>query len=278
MTTSWTALIAEARADGRELAVEQAAVAEAWARSGHTAAMAAVASVLAGRRGPGMPGSAERFPAEHASPAAGFASGMPLDIAPGCAGLGSFLEDAAGEDDGYRGVTDDELIGMICGWDRSEANASARKHAAIGELIRRRPGPDGGWDEFTGRELGAALGVSFSDAEDLLSLADALQTRLPGTRALFRSGILCQAKAAIIACAAALLDPQEARAAEALVLGRAGPHDPGRAAGRDPPRGHGGRAGQGPEAARARGQAGAGGAVGRRFGERGPGRPGTAPG
>ena len=112
---------------------------------------------------------------------------------------------------------------MICGWDRDESHASARKHAARRELTRRRPGPEGfGWDAFTGRELGAALGVSFSDAEDLLGLADALETRLPGTKALFRSGILSQAKAAIIACATALLDPEEARAAEALVLGRAG--------------------------------------------------------
>ena len=112
---------------------------------------------------------------------------------------------------------------MICGWDRDESHASARKHAAVAELTRRRPGPEGfGWDAFTGRELGAALGVSFSDAEDLLGLADALETRLPGTKALFRSGILSQAKAAIIACATALLDPEEARAAEALVLGRAG--------------------------------------------------------
>ena len=219
-------LIAEARAKGREMAADQAAVAAAWAQAGHTAILAAVASVVSGRRGPGMPGSADRYPSEHASPAAGFASGMPLDTAPGCAGLGSFLEDAAGEDDRYAGVTDDELIGVICGWDRDEANASARKHAAIAELTRRRPGPDGGWDEFTGRELGAALGVSFSDAEDLLSLADALETRLPGTKALFRSGILSQAKAAIIACATALLDPEEARAAEALVLGRAGPMTP----------------------------------------------------
>jgi Domain of unknown function (DUF222) len=215
------ALLAEARASGPALAADQAAVAEAWARSGHTAVIAAVAAVVAGRRGPGMPGSAESYPAEHASPAAGFAAGMPLDTAPGCVGLGAFLDEAAGDDDRYAGVTDEELAGVICGWDRFEAHASARKHAAVAELIRRRPGP-GGWDEFTGRELGAILGIAFTDAEDLLSLADALQTRLPGTRALFRSGILSQAKAAIIASATMLLDPEEARAAEALVLGRAG--------------------------------------------------------
>jgi len=221
-------LIAEARVKGRELAADQAAVAAAWARSGHTAVVAALASVVSGRRGPGMPGSADRYPAEHASPAAGFAPGLPLDTAPGCAGLGSFLEDAAGEDDRYIGVTDDELIGVICGWDRSEAHASARKHAAVAELIRRRPGPDGGWDEFTGRELGAALGISLVAAEQMLDLADALETRLPGTKALFRSGILSRDKAAIIADATALLDPDEARAAETLVLDRGGSLPPAR--------------------------------------------------
>ena len=220
------ALIAEARRAGRELALDQAAVAEAWARSGHTAVVAAMASVVSGRRGPGMPGSADRYPAGHASPAAGFGPGLPLDTAPGCTGLGSFLDEAAGPDDRYTGVTDDELIGVICGWDRDEAHASARKHAAVAELIRRRPGPEGGWDEFTGRELGAALGISLVAAEQMLDLADALETRLPGTKALFRSGILSQAKAAIIADATALLDPEEARAAEALVLGRAGSLNP----------------------------------------------------
>jgi Domain of unknown function (DUF222) len=220
------ALIAQARQNGPELAADQAAVAEAWARSGHTAVLAAVAAVVTGRRGPGMPGSANRYPAEHASPAAGFASGMPLDVAPGSVGLGSFLEEAAGPDDRYAGVTDDELIGVICGWDRDEAHASARKHSAVAELIRRRPGPEGGWDEFTGRELGAALGISLVAAEQMLDLADALETRLPGTKALFRSGILSQAKAAIIADATALLDPEEARAAEVLVLGRAGSLNP----------------------------------------------------
>jgi hypothetical protein len=83
-----------------------------------------------------MPGSAQAFPGEYPSPAAGFASGMPLDAAPGCATLASFLEDAAGEDDRYAGASDDELLGVICGWDRQEAHASARKHAAVAEFMR----------------------------------------------------------------------------------------------------------------------------------------------
>ena len=126
------ALIAEAR----EITADQARAAEAAARLGQTAMLAALDAVAAGRRGPGMPGSAQPFPKEYASPAAGFASGKPLDVAPGCATLGSFLEDVAGADDRYAGASDDELQGVICGWERDEANACAGKHAAIAELIR----------------------------------------------------------------------------------------------------------------------------------------------
>jgi hypothetical protein len=66
------------------------------------------------------------------------------------------------------------------------------------------------------------LGESRGVAGDMLSLAHELEVNLPGTKAAFRSGILNQRKAAIIASATALLNPAEARAAEAMVLGRAG--------------------------------------------------------
>ena len=227
------ALIAEAR----EVSAEQAYAAELAARLGHTAVLAAAGAVSAGRRGPGMPGSAQTFPGEYASPAAGFATGKPLDVAPGCATVASFLEVTAGGDDRYGGASDDELLGVIGAWDRVEANASARKHTAVAELIRRRPAPgcalDGpaqmpdSADEFTGRELGAVLGCSARDAGDMLDLAWYLEVNLPGTRAAFRAGILNRDKAAIIASATALLDPDEARAAETMVLDRAGSLTPG---------------------------------------------------
>jgi Domain of unknown function (DUF222) len=227
------ALLAEAQ----EITAEQARAAEAAARFGHTAVLAAIGAVSAGRRGPGMPGSAQSFPGEYVGPAAGFATGKPLDTAPGCATLGSFLEDTAGDDDRYTGATDDELVGIICAWDRGEAAMAAGKHAAVAELIRRRPAPEAEvqgpaqmpetWSEFTGRELGAALGISSGDAEEILDLAWHLEVNLPGTKAAFRAGILNRDKAAIIAYATALLDPQEARAAEAVVLDRAGSLTPG---------------------------------------------------
>jgi hypothetical protein len=179
-----------------------------------------------------MPGSAESFPGVYASRASGFASGKPLDTAPGCLVLGQFAEEAAGEDDRYPGASGDELAGAICAWDRVEAYAGSRKHAAVAELIRRRPAagaavagpgrmPEAS-DEFVPQELAAALGESRAAAGDMVSLAHELEVNLPGTKAAFRSGILNRRKAMIIAEATALLSPDEAGAAEAMVLGRAG--------------------------------------------------------
>jgi hypothetical protein len=168
---------------------------------------------------------------------AGFAQGAPFDTAPGCAALAGFAGAAAGDDDGYRGVRDDELVGAIRAWNRVQAHAAARKYAAVAELIRRRPAegarPQGQarlpreWDEFTADELADALAESRQRAGDVLELARDLAARLPGTAAALRSGTLSEYKALIIARACELLDPEQARAAEALVLGRAGKLTPG---------------------------------------------------
>ena len=83
------------------------------------------------------------------------------------------------------------------------------------------------WEEFTAEELAYALAEHRGRAEDLLTLARALHTKLPGTRAALRDGIIRLDKAQIIACATALLDPDEARRAGAMVLGRAGRLTPG---------------------------------------------------
>ena len=98
----------------------------------------AAKAATTGRRGPGQPGSARVFPGESASRAAAFGPGMALDVLPGCAGL-AVAADAAAED-GFAGVSEAELIGVMCGWDRVEAHAHARKLAAVAELARRNPG------------------------------------------------------------------------------------------------------------------------------------------
>ena len=169
--------------------------------------------------------------------AAAFGSGAVLDVMPGCPELALFADAAAGADDGYAGACDDELTGAVRAWDRVEAHAAARKLAAIAEQVRRHPepgcAPEGagrvpaGWDEFTADELALALAESRGRAEDLLTFAVRLAGRLPGTAAALRAGVIGRGKAEIIAWATALLDPAEARAAEALVLGRAGRLTPG---------------------------------------------------
>ena len=103
----------------------------------------AVEAAAAGRRGPGQPGSARVFPGQSSSPAAGFGPGMALDVLPGCAQLAVAADAAAGEDGRFAGVSEAELIGVLCAWDRVEAHAAARKLAVSAELARRNPAPDG---------------------------------------------------------------------------------------------------------------------------------------
>jgi hypothetical protein len=222
----------ELATEAERICADRARAAEVAARLGLTAAMAADAAAAAGRRGPGMPGSAESFPGVFSSRASGFASGKPLDVAPGCLTLGQFAEEAAGEDDRYPAASDDELVGASCAWDRVEAYAGSRKHAAVAELIRRRPAPGSvlqgpaqmpeASDEFVPAELASALGESRAEAGDVVSLTHELEVNLPGTKAAFRSGILNRRKAMIIASATAMLDPRQAGAAEAMVLDRSG--------------------------------------------------------
>ncbi len=222
---------AEAVAESREAAEDQARADAIAARLGTTAALAAVAASL-GRRGPGQPGSAEIVPGEYPGPAAQFATGMLMDVMPGGPELARFADEAVGPDDVFDGVSDDELLGVLCAWDRVAAHATARKYAAVAELVRRRPAPGHApqgearmpqvWDEFTASELCAVLAQSRHDADGMLGLAHDLEVKLPGTLAAFRDGVLDEDKVMIIARAVAVLDPAEARAAEALVLGRAG--------------------------------------------------------
>ena len=108
------------------------------------ALMAQAAAASARRRGPGQPGSARLPAGESSSRAAAFGTGMPLDVMPACPDLALLADQAAGPDDTYPGASDDELIGVLCAWDRTESHAHARKLAAITELRRRhRPGPAG---------------------------------------------------------------------------------------------------------------------------------------
>jgi hypothetical protein len=194
-------------------------------------------AVPSARRGPGERGSAHRAGGESTGPAGAFAAGQLLDVAPGGGALHGLAEHISGPGDRFPGASDDELTGIICALDRAEAAASSLKHAAVAELIRRRPEPGcplegpaqmpGTYDEFTEGELADALAETRCGAAAILGLAHDLEVKLPGTRAAFRAGVLRLSKAEIIARATANLDPEEACAAEALVLDRAGRLTPG---------------------------------------------------
>jgi hypothetical protein len=229
----WDADLDAIIAECREITAEEAALAARAVRRG----LPGGTPIADGRRGPGQPGSAQRRPGEFRSRAAGFAAGMLLDTMPGCGALAGFAAEAAGDDDRYEGACDDEVAGAIAAWDRVEAYVAARKLAAMAEFIRRRPRPGSplegparmpeGWDESISAEVAGVLAESRRAADAVLDLTHDLEVKLPGTKAAFYDGVLRQSKVAIIARATAVLDPAEARAAERLVLDRAGRLTPG---------------------------------------------------
>src|SRR5260370_3464223 len=76
--------------------------------------LVALEAATTGRRGPGYAGSARIFPGESASPAAAFGPGLAMDVMPACPGLAVAADAAAGEDDSFAGVSDAELVGVLC--------------------------------------------------------------------------------------------------------------------------------------------------------------------
>ncbi len=132
----WDLDVAAIWTETGELAAADAADAENLVRRGDLAALAAADAGTRGRRGPGQPGSARRVPGCSGSPAGGFGTGQPLDVAPGGPALLGFAERVADDQGRLGAATDDEIVGLICALDRAEASACALKHAAVAELIR----------------------------------------------------------------------------------------------------------------------------------------------
>ena len=194
----------------------------------------------------------------------GFASGDALDTAlPGPA-LAGFADAVTGTGHGYAGINDDELIGVLIAWQKTESWAAAGKLSAVAELIRRRPatgfadpsdpgaasggsgdtggpggnaGPGGSaasrgeiraeWGKFCADELAVALTSSRLAAERMLALAHDLAARLPGTARALREGLIDLYKARIIAEATRVLDGSGAVAAEASVIADIAGKSPG---------------------------------------------------
>ena len=110
----------------------------------------AVEAATTGRRGPGQPGSARVFPGQSSSPAAAFGPGMVFDVLPGCAQL-AVAADAAVADDRFDGISEGELVGVLCAWDRVRGprggpqarggrGAGPAEPRSGGRGVHRRPG------------------------------------------------------------------------------------------------------------------------------------------
>ena len=161
-------------------------------------------------------------------PGAGFASGEMLDSARPGPALAGAADTAAGPGRGYAGVSDDELIGVLTAWQRTESWAAAGRLSAAAELVRRRPatgraraghtGVPVPWSKFCADELAAALAISRWAAEKMTGLAHDLATRLPLTRQALRDGIIDAYKAQVIAEATRCLAAAAAAAAEAAIV------------------------------------------------------------
>ena len=185
----------------------------------------------------GLDGDAHRRgdpprPGIPAGPAAGFGQGQPLDALAPSTALSGLADEGSGEDRAFTDVTDDELMGLIGARQRLAARQQWELLTAVGEFVRRRPGPGcprpaaggmpGVWGEHAGAELAVQLHLTPGAAEGLLSLAHDLAVKLPLTAAALRDGILDLDKARTIAWYCFALTPAEARAAEAILLGLAG--------------------------------------------------------
>ena len=215
---------------GQELAGVRAAAADE---------MLGLDAASTGRRGPGHGRLGPGLPGRVGQPGGRVRRGDGVGCHAGLRELAVAADaavDGGGPGDSFGGVADQELVGLVCAWDRVEAHAAARKLVAIAEVFRRNPEdgfePEPGQmpgvvHEFTRDQLALALGESRTAADALLTAAWHLATRLGGTLDALAGGTISRPKAELIVRLTQHLDDDEAGAAEAKVLDRAGRLTPG---------------------------------------------------
>ena len=168
-------------------------------------------------------------PGQQGRAGSGFSSGHAFDTSGPGPSLAGALDAATASTGGYASLDDDELIGVLAGWARTEAWAAAGRLAAVAELAARRPaatrkhaatrgGTPAGWNKFCADEVAVALALSRRSAERMVPLAHDLATRLPLTRQALAEGIIGDYKAQVIAEATRVLDDAAAAEAEAAVM------------------------------------------------------------
>ena len=81
----------------------------------------------------------DRVPGQQGRAGSGFSSGHAFDTSGPGPSLAGALDAATASTGGYASLDDDELIGVLAGWARTEAWAAAGRLAAVAELAARRP-------------------------------------------------------------------------------------------------------------------------------------------
>ena len=171
----------------------------------------------------------DAVPGQQGRAGSGFTSGHAFDTSRPGPSLAGALDAATGAADGYKNLDDDELIGVLAGWQKTEAWAAAGRLAAIAEMAARRPAPTrkeaatrggapAGWNKFCADEVAVALALSRRSAERMVPLAHDLATRLPLTRQALADGVIGDYKAQLIAEATRVLGDAAAGEAEAAVV------------------------------------------------------------
>ena len=173
---------------------------------------------------PGAPA----VPGAHGGPGGGFGQGQAHDTAGPEPRLAALADQAAGDDRGFAGVGDDELMGLIGARNRLSSRQVWELLMALAELIRRRPAPyckpEGPaqmpqvWAEGTSAEVSIQLAITARAATQLLSLAYDLAVKLPRTAAALRDGIFDQDKTQAVASWCEPLNEEQARQAEDLLF------------------------------------------------------------
>ncbi len=146
---------------------------------------------------------------------AGFGDGEQYDVlAPGPR-LAQLAADAAGSAMGCAGLDDDELIGVLCAWQRLASWAQAGTAAAITTLATRRAeaaaarGDTKDLDTHVRDEIAAALTMTGLSAMRLLDTSAAITRRLPGIHQALAAGKIDWPRARVFADELSVLDDDD---------------------------------------------------------------------
>lgn len=136
------------------------------------------------------------------------------------------FDTALPDGEALKSAGDAMVVAAIAGWARVEAAASARRLAAVAELVGRRV--EGGsaergqwscdnWDAMAA-EVGAAQGISHGMASGQMYLSVALRDRLPRVGALFAEGTISARLASTIVWRTDLIkDPEVLRLVDKML-------------------------------------------------------------